>query len=122
MLKDKTSKEPVQFLLGAHLFTVLNDIILLSMYFQTAKSQSNVVLTRFKFTAAMAILNLLLKPVSAIFMYKEWQDRQGDVQYEDLGSNTGAGAPSAPIKQAPVAAPGYMPPSSANNPYQSSQY
>lgn len=128
VLKDKTSKEPVQFMLGGHLFTVLNDIILLSMYFGDNQNSISNVASRFKFTAAMAIINLLLKPVSALFMYKEWQDRQGDVQYEDLGPQTGAS--SAPTKQAPVAPPGYMPPSSAgymppssaNNPYQSGQY
>ncbi len=50
--------------------------------------------------------------------------------YEDLGADAGAGAsaPRAPTKSDQPAPPympsdsGYMPPSSANNPYQSASY
>lgn len=126
-MRDKNSKEPLQFLIAAHLFSALNDIILLGMYFATFDVKVGVLAARFKFTASMAILNLLLKPVSAIFMYKDWQDRSGS-PYEDLETGTGAGRPaakpdqSAPPTYMPPSDAGYMPPTSANNPYQSANY
>eukprot|EP00794_Sanderia_malayensis_P015251 gene15250-16825_t len=72
----------------------------------------------------MAILNLLLKPVSCLFMYKDWQDRTGAAPYEDLaaeGARPVAKPESAPPYSVP-GEPGYMPPTgNPNNPYQTSQ-
>ncbi|XP_065061133.1 type-1 angiotensin II receptor-associated protein-like [Rhopilema esculentum] len=120
-LKDKSSNEPMQFLLGIHLFTILNDIILLGMYFPIFNKAGNS--ARFQFTAAMAIINLLLKPVSGIFIFKEYQIRgAGETSYEDLGGP--AGPPSGKQEVAPPYAPsgGYMPPTSANTPYNQGSY
>jgi len=126
-IKDKDSVEPLQFLLGIHVFTILNDIILLGMYFHQNTLLKGAYLTRFQFTAAMAIINLLLKPVSALFIFKEYQSRGGEGStYEDLGSGNQGQLPSkqqsAPPSYAPSASGGYMPPTSANAPYPPGSY
>eukprot|EP00112_Aurelia_sp_Birch-Aquarium-sp1_P007558 Seg1823.12 transcript_id=Seg1823.12/GoldUCD/mRNA.D3Y31 product="Type-1 angiotensin II receptor-associated protein" protein_id=Seg1823.12/GoldUCD/D3Y31 len=131
-MRDKNSIEPMQFLLGAHVFTILNDIILLGMWFPVADRVTTLATSirpQFQFTAAMAILNLILKPFSALFMFKEYQDRGATgAPYEDLGAG-GQPIPgkqdapgSAPPSYVPPSSGGYMPPSSANAPYNQSSY
>uniref|UniRef100_UPI00398E8DE8 type-1 angiotensin II receptor-associated protein isoform X1 n=3 Tax=Pristiophorus japonicus TaxID=55135 RepID=UPI00398E8DE8 len=70
--------------LGMYLFgvliTILTDIIHIAIgYNRFAAVQSDIALRdQFRFSVGMAILSLLLKPVSCLFVYQMYKERGGD--------------------------------------------
>uniref|UniRef100_A0A3P9KQD8 Angiotensin II receptor-associated protein n=1 Tax=Oryzias latipes TaxID=8090 RepID=A0A3P9KQD8_ORYLA len=63
----------LMFLVGITV-TILTDIIHFGVYFSPGLFDSSV----FRFSAGMAILNLLLKPVSCFFVYQMYRERGGE--------------------------------------------
>lgn len=57
------------------LLTVLTDIIHFSIYYPTADLVGR---DMYRFSAAMAILSLLLKPISCFFVYQMYRERGGE--------------------------------------------
>lgn len=101
---DKYSHVPVQLFFFGMIFTLLNDIICLGVTFEGAKFEfgRGSYLNTFNFNATCAIILILIKPVFALFIYKEWtyrinsDDSQGTApnssNYERLDQNSGYGA------------------------------
>ncbi|KAF7662306.1 hypothetical protein LDENG_00238920 [Lucifuga dentata] len=65
------------FLLGM-IVTILTDIIHFGIYYPLAEITSARGRDLFHFSAGMAILSLLLKPVSCFFVYQMYRERGGD--------------------------------------------
>ncbi|XP_071380034.1 type-1 angiotensin II receptor-associated protein isoform X2 [Centroberyx affinis] len=65
----------LMFLIGMTV-TILTDIIHFGIYYPL--SELAVDRDTFRFSAGMAILNLLLKPVSCFFVYQMYRERGGD--------------------------------------------
>jgi hypothetical protein len=91
--RDTHNAEACKLFLFALAFTILNDIISMGLEWSgedTRTSITGINRALFQWTAAMAIIHLLLKPVSCIFIFKELQNRAGTGQplttsgYEDL--------------------------------------
>ncbi|GCC32708.1 type-1 angiotensin II receptor-associated protein [Chiloscyllium punctatum] len=82
----------VMFLVGI-LITILMDIIDIAIsYDLLAGRQPNIALRdQFRFSVGMAILSLLLKPVSCVFVYQMYKQRGGDYNlnfgFPDLTGN-----------------------------------
>ncbi|CAL1609144.1 unnamed protein product [Knipowitschia caucasica] len=64
----------VMFLMGT-VGTILTDIVHIGIYYPT---RDLVILDVLRFSAGMAILNLLLKPASCFFVYQMYKERGGD--------------------------------------------
>ncbi|XP_075459573.1 type-1 angiotensin II receptor-associated protein [Ascaphus truei] len=69
----------IMFLIGLML-TVITDIILFSLYFAAAEASvaSSPLRDLFRFSAGMAILSLILKPLSCFFVYHMYRERGGE--------------------------------------------
>ncbi|KAF0035568.1 hypothetical protein F2P81_013326 [Scophthalmus maximus] len=65
------------FLIGM-IATILNDIIHFGIYYSVGELAPASGRDVFRFSAGMAILNLLLKPVSCFFVYQMYRERGGD--------------------------------------------
>ncbi|KAF6736242.1 Type-1 angiotensin II receptor-associated protein [Oryzias melastigma] len=63
----------LMFLVGIAV-TILTDIIHFGVYFSSSLFDSSV----FRFSAGMAILNLLFKPASCFFVYQMYRERGGE--------------------------------------------
>ncbi|KAF4532925.1 hypothetical protein B566_EDAN015637, partial [Ephemera danica] len=72
-LHNKDSEDPMQMALCLNLLSIVFDIIVLSVYY------SNYLVTPSseRFSAGMAIINLLIRPVSCVGLYRTLQDRAG---------------------------------------------
>lgn len=66
-----------QFLIGIAV-TILTDIIHFGIYYPLAEGLAERNRDTFRFSAGMAILGLLLKPVSCFFVYQMYRERGGD--------------------------------------------
>ncbi|KAK9528549.1 hypothetical protein VZT92_012702 [Zoarces viviparus] len=64
----------LMFLMGL-VVTILTDIVHFGIYYPV---NDFAVDTRFRFSAGMAILSLLLKPASCFFVYQMYRERGGD--------------------------------------------
>ncbi|XP_031727510.1 type-1 angiotensin II receptor-associated protein isoform X1 [Anarrhichthys ocellatus] len=64
----------LMFLMGM-VVTILTDIVHFGIYYP---ANDSTVETRFRFSAGMAILSLLLKPASCFFVYQMYRERGGD--------------------------------------------
>lgn len=67
----------LMFLMGM-LLTILTDIIHFSIYYPTNDLSVDRGNNVFRFSAGMAILSLLIKPVSCFFVYQMYRERGGD--------------------------------------------
>ncbi|KAE8298221.1 Type-1 angiotensin II receptor-associated protein-like [Larimichthys crocea] len=67
----------LMFLIGMVL-TILTDIIHFGIYYPLNDFAAERGRDVFRFSAGMAILNLLLKPVSCFFVYQMYRERGGD--------------------------------------------
>ena len=67
----------LQFLIGMTA-TLLTDIVHFGIYYQLTEGLSDRNRDTFRFSAGMAILSLLLKPVSCFFVYQMYRERGGD--------------------------------------------
>jgi len=63
----------IQFLIGLAV-TILTDIVHFGLYYLTNANPPDL----FRFSAGMAILSLLLKPVSCFFVYQMYRERGGE--------------------------------------------
>lgn len=78
-IHHKDSEEPVFMALAINLGTILMDIVTLGMHFPR----------QFTFCAGIAIVNLLFRPVSSVFLLRIFNERGG--RYADLGIPNFAG-------------------------------
>nr|XP_002131411.1 type-1 angiotensin II receptor-associated protein-like [Ciona intestinalis] len=79
---DKQSVDAVFMFIVMQIGSVIVDIVNLSLYFPPYNAVGQA-----KFSAGMAILNLILKPFSTILLYQMYSDRGG--QYNiNFGPNT----------------------------------
>ncbi|XP_016414700.1 type-1 angiotensin II receptor-associated protein-like [Sinocyclocheilus rhinocerous] len=68
----------LMFLIGLAV-TILTDIVHFGLYYAAGEIQyKSVALELFRFSGGMAILNLLLKPVSCFFVYQMYRERGGE--------------------------------------------
>ncbi|XP_057218761.1 type-1 angiotensin II receptor-associated protein isoform X2 [Triplophysa rosa] len=77
----------VMFLMGLAV-TILTDIVHIGVYYTQSESlYERTARDTFRFSAGMAILSLLLKPVSCFFVYQMYRERGGDynINFETYG-------------------------------------
>lgn len=58
--------------------TILTDIVHFGLYYADAESRFEKTPDFFRFCGGMAILSLLLKPVSCVFVYQMYRERGGE--------------------------------------------
>lgn len=66
-----------QFLIGM-IVTILTDMIHIGIFYPMGDSLIDRARDTFRFSVGMAILSLLLKPVSCFFVYQMYRERGGD--------------------------------------------
>ncbi|RVE72513.1 hypothetical protein OJAV_G00038850 [Oryzias javanicus] len=105
----------LMFLVGITV-TILTDIIHFGVYFSSSLFDSSV----FRFSAGMAILNLLLKPASCFFVYQMYRERGGEYSvnfgfpsvsrnreaYQSIDQQDESSSPANPFNQAQDSRPG----------------
>ncbi|XP_073459270.1 type-1 angiotensin II receptor-associated protein [Aquarana catesbeiana] len=81
------------FLVGL-ITTVVLDILLLALYYAGTEQGTEKLVTRdlFRFSAGMAILNLLLKPLSCFFTYHMYVERGGECSFSIVSSGLISGS------------------------------
>ncbi|KAG8227312.1 hypothetical protein J437_LFUL004860 [Ladona fulva] len=70
-IHQKETSEPVQIAFVIDVISIFFDVVLLASFFPTG------FLSRERFSAAVAILNLIFRPFSAFGLYRICQDRDG---------------------------------------------
>ncbi|XP_068460438.1 type-1 angiotensin II receptor-associated protein [Clinocottus analis] len=100
----------LMFLMGMVL-TILTDIVHFGIFYPVNNFGLE---TKFRFSAGMAILSLLLKPVSCFFVYQMYRERGGDYNlhfgfpsvsrnreaYQSIDQQDESAAPANPFNQA----------------------
>lgn len=90
------SYDAILMYLILHVFTILEDIILLGIYQPRARDKSWIENKGFKdeyrFSLGMAITNLILKPFTAFLLWRIYQDRGG--RFSDFHFPQFGGSPS----------------------------
>ncbi|NXA53959.1 ATRAP protein, partial [Nothocercus julius] len=71
---QRDSLDAIMMFLSGLLLTVLTDIIHISVFYPSNNSVTDLK----RFTVGMAILSLLLKPVSCYFVYQMYRERGGE--------------------------------------------
>ncbi|KGL84299.1 Type-1 angiotensin II receptor-associated protein, partial [Tinamus guttatus] len=71
---QRDSLDAIMMFLSGLLLTVLTDIIHISVFYPAKNSLTDLR----RFAAGMAILSLLLKPVSCYFVYQMYRERGGE--------------------------------------------
>lgn len=69
------------FLLGM-LFTIIHDIIVIAIFYT-----SDISISHYRFCVGMAILSLILKPLSCLLIFQNHRNRGGGEGYSWAGSN-----------------------------------
>eukprot|EP00457_Paulinella_chromatophora_P010568 gb/GEZN01010676.1/.p1 GENE.gb/GEZN01010676.1/~~gb/GEZN01010676.1/.p1 ORF type:complete len:140 (-),score=14.38 gb/GEZN01010676.1/:760-1179(-) len=90
---DRIGKSPSSFLVFFWLFTILNDLICLVVFADYSKEGG----PPSKFSMLCAIVALILKPFSFLYIYKDYLSRMGSSgdNYSNIDSGDGhAGLPS----------------------------
>jgi len=75
-LHEKESEEPITIAFWMNMICIFLDVISIGVHFPTSSAS-----TSKRFSAGMAIVNLLLRPISSFFLYHILQDR--GVQFKD---------------------------------------
>ncbi|XP_049846517.1 type-1 angiotensin II receptor-associated protein-like isoform X2 [Schistocerca gregaria] len=106
-IKDKESSDATEMALMLNVLCIALDIVILIIYFPSSSRASGE-----KFSSGMAVLNLLVRPVTAIALYRLHGDRSGNTNtfpgiggifgnsgrtrtvYEDIDSGTHQAVPS----------------------------
>ncbi|CAL8351949.1 unnamed protein product [Gadus morhua 'NCC'] len=110
---QRDSVDAVLMLLIGLSLTILTDIVHFGVYYPLMESLTNSS-DAFRFSASMAILSLLLKPVSCFFVYQMYRERGGDYNlhfgfpsvtrdrtaYDSLDHQPPAADPAPPFNQA----------------------
>nr|CAB3220656.1 type-1 angiotensin II receptor-associated protein-like [Phallusia mammillata] len=81
-IADRHSVDAILLFMLMFIWSCLVDIVSLALYFPGSHSGSSP-----KFSAAMAIINLILKPVSIILLFQMYRDRGGEYNI-NFGPNT----------------------------------
>ncbi|KAF5906121.1 type-1 angiotensin II receptor-associated protein isoform X2, partial [Clarias magur] len=68
---QRDSVDAVVMFLGGLLLTIVNDIVNLSLFYSAASDT-------LRFSMGMAILSLILKPLSCFFVYQMYRERGGE--------------------------------------------
>ncbi|XP_069005941.1 type-1 angiotensin II receptor-associated protein isoform X1 [Embiotoca jacksoni] len=109
----------LMFLMGMTV-TILTDIIHFGIFYTLNDFAADRVRDVFRFSAGMAILNLLLKPVSCFFVYQMYRERGGDYNvnfgfpsvsrnreaYQSIDQQEESSAAATPFNQAQDGKPG----------------
>ncbi|XP_059486752.1 type-1 angiotensin II receptor-associated protein isoform X2 [Neocloeon triangulifer] len=74
------AEDPIQLSLCINILSIVLDIIVLSIYYPTFVS----LIGSERFSVGMAIINLLLRPLSAFGLYRTLQDRVGSTNVNIL--------------------------------------
>ncbi|XP_069388306.1 type-1 angiotensin II receptor-associated protein isoform X2 [Paralichthys olivaceus] len=77
-IAQRDSIDAVLMFLVGMILTILTDIIHFGIYYELNELAPARAKGVFHFSAGMAILNLLLKPVSCFFVYQMYRERGGD--------------------------------------------
>ncbi|XP_033107592.1 type-1 angiotensin II receptor-associated protein-like [Anneissia japonica] len=70
-----SSIDSIQMLLVLHVISIVMEVILISVYFPKYTDAGS---TEFKFSAAMAIINLILRPITAVIIATHYRARGGE--------------------------------------------
>ncbi|XP_020625651.1 type-1 angiotensin II receptor-associated protein-like [Orbicella faveolata] len=101
------NEDASQLFLCGMLFTILHDIIVFSIFYTPVPS------SHFRFCAGMAILSLILKPLSCLLIFQNHRCRGGAESYSWSGSPyatiEGHTSSKPPPGYGPVPAPGNHP-------------
>lgn len=103
----------LMFLIGMAV-TLLTDIVHFGIYYQLSVGLVERNQDTFRFSAGMAILSLLLKPVSCFFVYQMYRERGGDYNvnfgfpslsrdreaYQSIDQQDSSSSPANPFNQA----------------------
>ncbi|CAL8336696.1 unnamed protein product [Lota lota] len=109
---QRDSVDAVLMLLIGMGLTILTDIIHFGVYYPSESNTNSS--DSFRFSASMAILSLLLKPVSCFFVYQMYRERGGDYNlnfgfpsvtrdrsaYTSIDQQAQAADPATPFNQA----------------------
>ncbi|XP_035009231.1 type-1 angiotensin II receptor-associated protein [Hippoglossus stenolepis] len=113
-IAQRDSIDAVLMFLVGMILTILTDIIHFGIYYDLTESALLRSKDLFHFSAGMAILNLLLKPVSCFFVYQMYRERGGDYNvnfgfpsvsrnrdaYQSIDQQDEASNPANPFNQA----------------------
>ncbi|XP_039264324.1 type-1 angiotensin II receptor-associated protein-like isoform X2 [Styela clava] len=87
-IADRQSVDALFMFIMMQLFSIVVDIVILAVYFDGRGTGV------YKFSAAMCIINLILKPFSSVLLYQMYRDRGGEyninfgpTDYQDLSGN-----------------------------------
>lgn len=133
------SSEPVLMFLMCHLFSILQDIILLgiyeprgyALYEQNERAQGSQ-RNEYRFSLGMAIVNLIIKPITAFLIYRIYRERGGsysDFNIPGVGNLPGFGSPQhsayedidTPAPTNPSGMEGHQPYDQSQQPYAGSE-
>ncbi|XP_030182143.1 type-1 angiotensin II receptor-associated protein isoform X1 [Lynx canadensis] len=105
---QRDSIDAISLFLGGLAATIFLDIVHISIFYQrTGFSDTE------RFGAGMAILSLLLKPLSCCFVYHMYRERGGELLLH-IGEATTCGR----LPDCPVPGPGFLGPSQERSDYQ----
>ncbi|XP_039264323.1 type-1 angiotensin II receptor-associated protein-like isoform X1 [Styela clava] len=94
-IADRQSVDALFMFIMMQLFSIVVDIVILAVYFDGRGTGV------YKFSAAMCIINLILKPFSSVLLYQMYRDRGGEYNinfgphapsYEHIGDDSGSSA------------------------------
>ncbi|XP_061074587.1 type-1 angiotensin II receptor-associated protein-like isoform X2 [Conger conger] len=77
-IAQRDSIDAVLMFLVGMMVTMLTDMIHIGIYYPAGEALLDRARDTFRFSAGMAILSLLLKPVSCFFVYQMYRERGGD--------------------------------------------
>ncbi|XP_072281807.1 type-1 angiotensin II receptor-associated protein isoform X1 [Pyxicephalus adspersus] len=85
---QRDSTDAILMFLAGLITTVVLDILILALYYAAAESATATLPTRdlFRFSGGMAILSLLLKPLSCFFTYHMYVERGGECSLNIVSS------------------------------------
>ncbi|XP_070562097.1 type-1 angiotensin II receptor-associated protein-like isoform X2 [Ptychodera flava] len=91
----KESIDSILMFLVMMFVSILLDMILIGVYYsrgyQIYEVQKNPYVDEFRFSVGMAILNLLLKPLTCVLLYHQYRERGGDYNVGLPNSNAPTG-------------------------------
>ncbi|XP_068699327.1 type-1 angiotensin II receptor-associated protein-like isoform X2 [Montipora foliosa] len=105
------NEDASQLFLGGMLFTILQDIIVIAIYYDPDHHRF-VYGSHYRFCVGMAILSLILKPLSCLLIFQNHRSRGGIQDYSWTGNpyvTIEGHTTSHPQGYAPVPAPGNPP-------------
>nr|UQI50243.1 type-1 angiotensin II receptor-associated protein [Haliclona caerulea] len=73
-IADSQRTDPSVMFLLCMIFTIISDIVAVSLYYDT-----NVDISTYRFSAGMAILNIILKPLFCICVFLDFRNRGGEI-------------------------------------------